>query len=242
MLILESFFITLGLTLVIVSYMVFVKFTYMPNVRPPKRLSLKVPEETFQFYLARDSSSGLLHLSPCPPTHPLYGQALKALYDMPELTYDQIRYLRDLQYTFELAMSAYIVSCSNDETIRLSAKFMEDMYLLASEMYAIARRLNLAMQVRFPRECDDPILTSNQLKENPLKIVKKAGKDGKKIVSGPSSVEADMDEFNELTNPSEFHTKSRAEELFDFKGILINEGSYYIDDDDDYFDGDDDKK
>ena len=102
-------------------------------------------------------------------THPLFEQALKVLYDMPELTFEQVRYLRDLQYTFELAMSAYIISCFNDETIRLAAKFMDDMHILAKEMYAIARRLNLAMQVRFPRECDDPILVHNQIKAETTK-------------------------------------------------------------------------
>ena len=92
---------------------------------------------------------------------------------MPDLTFDQMIYLRNLQYTFELAMSAYVVACQNEETLRLAAKFMDDMHLLASEMYAISRRLNLAMQVRFPRECDDPILTANQPKQ---KAMRKGGK------------------------------------------------------------------
>lgn len=197
---LESFFIILGLVLVIISYIVFDHYTYMPNVKPPKRLSVK-SLETFQFFLARDLSSGLLHVSPCPPSHALYWQALNVLYDIPELTYDQVRYLRDLQYTFELAMSAYVVSCDNEEAIRLSAKFMEDMHLLASELYAIARKLDLAMQVRFPRECDDPILVTNQLKTT-------IGK-------------RDFNEINELSEPSNFISDSRVETLFDFKGELI---------------------
>lgn len=204
-LILESFFILLGLILLILSYAMYEHFTYMPNVRPPKRLSIK-SLDTFQFFLARDSNSGLLHLSPCPPSHPLYNQALKALYDMPQLTYDQVRYLRDLQYTFELAMSAYVLACYNDETIRLAAKFMEDMHLLASEMYAIARRLNLSMQVRFPRECDDPILTSNQIRSNPTKIGKNPAKT---TVKTPK------------TSSKTFRSASKNENLFDFTGVLI---------------------
>lgn len=177
----------------------------MPNVSPPKRLSIKALD-TFQFFLARDSNSGLLHLSPCPPSHPLYGQALKVLFDMPQLTYDQVRYLRDLQYTFELAMSAYVLACYNDETIRLAAKFMEDMHLLASEMYAIARRLNLSMQVRFPRECDDPILTSNQMRSNPTKIGK-----------NPSSQKPVKSSHK---SPA-FRSAAQIENLFDFTGKLI---------------------
>lgn len=202
-LVLESFFIVLGLVLVISSYLMYDHFTQMPNVRPPKRLSVK-SLDTFQFFLARDSSSGLLQLSPCPPSHPLYEQALHLLYEKPELTNDQVRYLRDLQYTFELAMSAYILSCYNDETIRLAAKFMEDMHLLASEMYAIARRLNLAMQVRFPRECDDPILTSNQFRADKSKRSKKPTGKGVK----PPKV------GSKKTKP--FITASKVEDLFDY--------------------------
>lgn len=207
-LILESFFIVLGLVLLISSYAMYEHFTHMPNVRPPKRLSIKALD-TFQFFLARDSNSGLLHLSPCPPSHPLYGQALKVLYDMPQLTYDQVRYLRDLQYTFELAMSAYVLACYNDETIRLAAKFMEDMHLLASEMYAIARRLNLSMQVRFPRECDDPILTSNQMRSNPTKIGKNPGR--------PTSQKP----VKSYQKSPAFSSASQIENLFDFTGKLI---------------------
>lgn len=218
-LILESFFISLGFVLVIISYIMFVHYTHMPNVRPPQRLSMRAPEETFQFYLERDSNSGLLHLSPCPPAHPLYGQALKTLYDIPELTYDQVRYLRDLQYTFELAMSAYIVSCSNEHTVPLASKFMEDMHLLASELYAIARRLDLAMQVRFPRECDDPILTANQLKVNSQKKFKK--KDGKK---GSGESEPEIEEIVEINETTEYFSATRAEDLLDFKGDLIEQG------------------
>lgn len=184
---LESFFIVLGIALLLTSYMLFKHFTYMPNVRPPRRLSVK-PFDTFQFYLARDSNSGLLHLSPCPPNHPIYNQALRALYTIPQLTYDQVRYLRDLQYTFELASNSYMLSCFNDETIRLSAKFMDDMQLLASEMYAIARRLNLSMQVRFPRECDDPILVSNQMRSKPKqRVVVGSGADRRSSRSKSSS-------------------------------------------------------
>ena len=215
---LESFFITLGLTLILISYAVFVRYTDMPNVRPPQRLSLKAPEETFHFFLERDASSGLLFLSSCPPTHSLYEQALHTLYDMPALTYDQVRYLRDLQYTFELAMSAYIVSCSNEETIRMAAKFMEDMHLLASEMYAISRKLNLAMQVRFPRECDDPILTSNQLKEYSTTM----GSNPKDKTNNQSTEE--FDENSESTNPTRFYSLNNPEELFDFDGDLIEQG------------------
>lgn len=210
---LESFFIILGFSLVILSYMIFKHYTYMPNVRPPKRLSVK-PLDTFQFYLARDSNSGLLHLSPCPPSHPLYEQALRALYDMPELTYDQVRYLRDLQYTFELAMSAYILSCYNDETIRLAAKFMDDMQLLASEMYAIARRLNLAMQVRFPRECDDPVLTKNQFRADPAKMRLRRAKSRER-----SKNEGRLQEFK---------SASGNESLLDFKGELINKEDWAV--------------
>lgn len=205
-LILESFFIVLGLILLISSYIMYGHFTHMPNVRPPKRLSI-IALDTFQFFLARDSNSGLLHLSPCPPSHPLYNQALKVLFDMPQLTYDQVRYLRDLQYTFELAMSAYVLACYNDETIRLAAKFMEDMHSLASEMYAIARRLNLSMQVRFPRECDDPILTSNQMRSNPTKIGKNPAKAS--VMKPPK------------TSQKTFRSASKIETLFDFTGELI---------------------
>lgn len=147
----------------------------MPNVWKPKLFETE-SLDTFQFFLTRESNTGLLILSPCPPTHPLYMQAIKALYAMPQLTFNQTIYLRDLQYTFELAMSAYMQACFNDETIRLAAKFMQDMHLLADELYAVARRLDLAMQVRYPRECDDPMLTANQLKNKPVKIVKKASK------------------------------------------------------------------
>ena len=197
-LVLESFFVGLGSILIILSYILYENFTYQPNVRPPKRLSVK-SLDTFQFNLARDSNSGLLNLSPCPPSHPLYEQAIIVLYEMPGLTYDQVRYLRDLQYTFELAMSAYVLACYNDETIRLAAKFMEDMHLLASEMYAIARRLNLAMQVRFPRECDDPILINNQIK----------------------SAEAANTSKKYPNSKLEFRSASNIESLFDFSGILI---------------------
>ena len=213
-LVLESFFIILGVILSISSYALYEHFTFMPNVRPPKRLSVRALD-TFQFFLARDSSSGLLHLSPCPATHPLYDQAIRMLYDMPELTYDQVRYLRDLQYTFEMAMSAYSLACYNEETIRLAAKFMEDMHLLASEMYAIARRLNLSMQVRFPRECDDPILTSNQMKSNPTKNVKKSTG----TVETVDEVEPEMIS----PGPSAFNSASQIEELIDFTGDLIRQ-------------------
>lgn len=100
-------------------------------------------------------------------------QAVQAVYKMPQLTADQIRYIRDLQYTFELAMSAYMMSCFNEETLPLAPKFMADMQDLASQMLAVARRLNLTMQVRFPRECDDPMLTANLIKTKPFKMVKK---------------------------------------------------------------------
>lgn len=204
-LVLESFFVGLGFLLIIWSWLIFNHYTYMPNVRPPKRLTTK-PMDTVHFYLSRDSNSGLLHLPPCPPAHPLYGQALKNLYEMPQLTFDQMIYLRNLQYTFELAMSAYVVSCQNQETVRLAAKFMDDMHLLASEMYAISRRLNLAMQVRFPRECDDPILTANQPRQ-------------KAMGNGPEDEEP---EVIELPDEGEFVSASRIENLFDFKGEYIN--------------------
>ena len=184
----------------------------MPNVRPPKRLSIK-PLDTVHFYLSRDLNSGLLHLSPCPPAHPLYSQALKNLDDMPDITFDQMIYLRNLQYTFELAMSAYVVACQNEETLRLAAKFMDDMHLLASEMYAIARRLNLAMQVRFPRECDDPILTANQPKHKSMKNGPNGG-DTKK--AKPVSKEVIV-----LPAEGDFHSASLIEDLIDFKGRLI---------------------
>lgn len=217
----------LGLILVISSYIMFNHFTYMPNVRPPKRLSVK-PLDTVHFYLSRDSNSGLLHLSPCPPSHPLYKQALMNLYDMPQLTFDQMIYLRNLQYTFELAMSAYIVACQNLETLRLAAKFMDDMHLLASEMYAISRRLDLAMQVRFPRECDDPILTANQPTHKSMangsdKEEGGSGGRGKKTKTKKERRRTPPKaEIIELVDEGEFVSASRIENLFDFTGEYIN--------------------
>lgn len=205
-LVLESFFVTLGFVLVITSYFLYCHFTYMPNVRPPKRLTLK-PFDTVHFYLSRDSNSGLLHLAPCPPSHPLYWQALRGLYEMPDLTFDQMIYLRNLLYTFELAMSAYVVACQNEETLRLAAKFMDDMHLLASEMYAISRRLNLAMQVRFPRECDDPILTANQPKQKAMR------KGGKKEPPKPVKPEVVV-----LPDEGEYVSALRSENLCDYTG------------------------
>ena len=210
-LILESFFVGLGSILVISSWLLYSHFTYMPNVRPPKRLSIK-PLDTVDFYLSRDSNSGLLHLSPCPPSHPLYGQALKNLYDMPDLTFDQMIYLRNLQYTFELAMGAYVVACQNEETLRLAAKFMDDMHLLASEMYAISRKLNLGMQVRFPRECDDPILTANQPKQKAMKNNPSDEKKAKPIINKKVIV---------LPDEGDFHSATGIENLFDFTGESI---------------------
>lgn len=173
----------------------------MPNVRIPKRLSVR-PFETPHFYLSRDSSSGLLHLSHCPPEHPLYRQALCNLYDMPELTFDQIIYLRNLQYTFELANSAYIIACQNQETVRLSAKFMDDMHVLASEMYAISRKLNLMMQVRFPRECDDPILTANQPRQKLMK-------------NNPNEAKSPK-EKDDFVIEEKFQSSTKIENLIDF--------------------------
>lgn len=177
MLIFESFFVVLGAGLLAGSFWLFKHYTHMPNVKVPKRLSAR-SLDTFQFYLARDSATNLLLLPSCPPTHPIYIQAVKSVYSMPQLTFEQIRYIRDLQYTFELALSAYMEACFNEETHRLAAKFMEDMQVLASEMYAVARNLSLTMQVRFPRECDDPMLTANLIKAKPLDFVRKRNRKG----------------------------------------------------------------
>ena len=168
---LETFFIVLGALLLIFSFWFFKHYTYMPNVKPTQKKAAKFLD-TFQFYLKRDSATNLLILPPCPPSNPIYMLAVHAIYRMPQLTFDQIRYIRDLQYTFELAMSAYMMSCFNEETMPLAPKFMEDMKVLASEMLAVARRLSLTMQVRFPRECDDPMLTANLIKTKPFKMVK----------------------------------------------------------------------
>ena len=100
----------------------------------------------------------------------------------------------------------------------MAAKFMEDMHLLASEMYAISRKLNLAMQVRFPRECDDPILTSNQLKEYSTTM----GSNPKDKTNNQSTEE--FDENSESTNPTRFYSLNNPEELFDFDGDLIEQG------------------
>lgn len=166
---LEAFFIGLGVLLMGTSYAVYKHYTHMPNVRLPKRLDLK-PLDTFQFHLARDSSSGLLHLPACPPAHLIFEQALTMLFKIPRLTYNQVRYIRDLQYTFDLALSAYMQACFNEETHRLAAKLMGDMHVLASELYAVSRRLKLTMQVRFPRECDDPMLALDHSKQKYLRI------------------------------------------------------------------------
>lgn len=168
---LETFFIVLGAVLLIFSFWLFKHYTNTPNLKAPKQVPAK-SLDTFQFFLARDSATNLLILPPCPPSNPIYMQSIRAIYKMPQLTYDQIRYIRDLQYTFELAMSAYMMSCFNEETLSLAPKFMKDMQVLASEMLAVARRLSLTMQVRFPRECDDPMLTANLIKTKPFKMVK----------------------------------------------------------------------
>lgn len=195
------------------------QFTDMPNVRPPKRLTTQ-PLDTVHFYLSRDSNSGLLHLPPCPPAHMLYGQALKNLYEMPELTFDQMIYLRNLQYTFELAMSAYLVACQNRETLRLAAKFMDDMHLLASELYAISRRLNLAMQVRFPRECDDPIIKARQPRHEEFNPGRADGGKKKPAVKKVPVV---------LPDEGKFHSATGIENLFDFDGdyIVLDQPSNY---------------
>lgn len=156
----------------------------MPNMYAPKQVAAK-SLDTFQFYLARDSSTNLLIVPPCPPSNPIYMQSIHAIYKMPQLTYDQIRYIRDLQYTFELAMSAYMMSCFNEETLPLAPKFMEDMQVLASEMLAVARRLSLTMQVRFPRECDDPMLTANLNKTKPFQMVKRPPRSAPQKATNP---------------------------------------------------------
>lgn len=159
----ESVFVLLGTLLLTASFAVFKYYTEMPNVRPPQRYTTQ-PFETYHFELARESGNGLLSLPACPPRNPIYEQALRTLVQIPRLGIAEVRYIRDLQYTFELASSAYMQSCLHMETMRFATKLMNDMQLLASEMYVVARRLDLSMQVRFPRECDDPMLTSNRMR------------------------------------------------------------------------------